>query len=424
MAAVSVASPRTVTVPGDKSLSHRALMLAALAAGPSRLTGLLPSADVLSTAECLRRMGASIPAVGHDIVVDGRGMRSLHAPTQDLDCGNSGTSARLLTGLVAGLGLPARFIGDASLSKRPMRRVTTPLTSMGAAFVTEVGDGLPMRITHGVTTGIDFVSPTASAQVKSALLLAGLTAGVAVVVREPERSRDHTERMFTALGVPLTIDGTTVTLDAGRVELPGFTFDVPGDPSSAAFFAAYALLSGVPIRTSTVTVNPTRMGFFTVLARMGARITTDDAGLSCGEPTAALHIAGSLDAAATIEPSEVPSLIDELPLLACLGAYAPGETRVTGAQELRVKESDRISAVVANLRAIGADADELSDGFVVRGKPGATYAGTVATHGDHRLAMAFGILGALPGNDIRIDDPACVTVSFPTFWDTLTAVRA
>jgi 3-phosphoshikimate 1-carboxyvinyltransferase len=417
-------SPRTVMVPGDKSLSHRALMLAALAAGPSRLTGLLPSADVLSTAECLRRMGAGIPAVGADIVVDGRGMRALHAPSRDLDCGNSGTSARLLAGLVAGLGLPARFVGDASLSTRPMRRVTTPLTAMGAAFVAEAGDGLPMRITHGVEQGIDFVSPTASAQVKSALLIAGLTAGVAVVVREPERSRDHTERMFTALGVPLSIDGTTVTLDAGRVELPGFAFDVPGDPSSAAFFAAYALLSGVPIRTSTVTVNPTRMGFFTVLARMGARITTDDAGLTCGEPTAVLHIAGALAAAATTDPCEVPSLIDELPLLACLGAYAPGETRVTGAQELRVKESDRISAVVDNLRAIGADADELSDGFVVRGKPGATYQGAVATHGDHRLAMAFGILGALPGNDIRIDDPACVTVSFPTFWDTLTAVRA
>jgi 3-phosphoshikimate 1-carboxyvinyltransferase len=419
MAAVSARTPRTVTVPGDKSLSHRALMLAALASGPSRLTGLLPSADVLSTAECLRRLGAAVPPVAADIVVEGQGMRALTAPSRELDCGNSGTSARLLAGLVAGLSLPARFVGDASLSRRPMRRVTGPLTQMGAEFAFEGGDGLPLRITRGVQQGIDFTSPTASAQVKSCVLLAGLTAGVAVVVREPERSRDHTERMLSALGVPLAVDGLIVTLDAGRVELPGFTFDVPGDPSSAAFFAAYALLSGTTIRTTPVTVNPTRMGFFEVLARMGATIATDEAGLTCGEPIAALHVHGVLDAGAIIDPHEVPSLIDELPLLACMGAYAPGETRVTGAQELRVKESDRITAVVNNLRAIGADADELPDGYVVRGRPGATYRGHVITHGDHRLAMAFGIIGALPGNAITIDDPDCVAVSFPTFWSTL-----
>jgi 3-phosphoshikimate 1-carboxyvinyltransferase len=420
--AVTHGTPRTVAVPGDKSLSHRALMLSALATGTSQLEGLLPSADVLSTAECLRRLGVDIPAVGPRIAVTGVGRRGLRAPSHDLDCGNSGTSARLLTGLVAGSGVPARLVGDASLSRRPMKRVTTPLQQMGARFELEAGDGLPMRIVHGVTQGIQYESPTASAQIKSALLLAGLTAGVAVTIREPERSRDHTERMFTALGLPLVVEGTAVTLGATAQELPPFAFCVPGDPSSAAFFAALALLTGIPVTTSPIAVNPTRTGFFDVLVRMGARITSEPLSVECGEPTGALTIRGTLDAAATVDGAAIPALIDELPLLACLAAYAPGETRVADAAELRVKESDRITAVVTALRAIGAEADERPDGFVVRGRPGARYAGHVVTHGDHRLAMAFGVLGAVPGNAITVDDPGCVGVSFPTFWDTLAEV--
>ncbi len=416
--------PRTIRVPGDKSLSHRALMLAGLARGRSVLRGLLPSADVQSTAACLRAMGVSIPTLTDEIVVDGRGRRGLHAPTEALDCGNSGTSARLLTGIVAGAGLPARLIGDASLSKRPMRRVTTPLSAMGAEFAFEAGDGLPLRIVRGVSSPVAWPSPTASAQVKSAILLAGLVSGLPVSVTEPERSRDHSERMLAALGVPLTVDGTTVSVEAYADELPAFALTVPGDPSSAAFFAAYAVLTGRPVRTSAISVNPTRTGFFEVLVRMGAVITTTDAGLECGEPVACLEVQGQLGAPAVIAPGEVPSLIDELPLLACLAAYAPGETRVTGASELRVKESDRISAVVAALRAVGAEADELPDGFVVRGRPGARYHGSIVTHGDHRLAMAFGVLGAVPGNDIVVDDPDCVVVSFPGFWDLLQAAGA
>jgi 3-phosphoshikimate 1-carboxyvinyltransferase len=421
---VSARAPRLIEVPGDKSLSHRALMFAALASGRSVVRGILPSADVHSTAECLRRLGVPIPALAPEVVIDGQGRRGLAAPSQDLDCGNSGTSARLLCGLVAGAGVPARFVGDASLSRRPMRRVTVPLTQMGADFDFEAGDGLPMRIRRGVTTGITWDSPTASAQVKSALLLAGLVAGMPVVVQEPERSRDHTERMLLAFGVPLVIEGTRVSLAPFDGEVPPFTLRVPGDPSSAAFFAGLALVTGAPVRTSPISVNPTRTGFFEVLVRMGATVTTAGAATECGEPVAELEIRGALNAPAIIEAAEVPSLIDELPLLACLAAYAPGETRVSGASELRVKESDRITAVVQALRAVGADADELPDGFVVRGRPGAQYRGRVVTHGDHRLAMAFGVLGAVPGNAIVVDDPDCVSVSFPGFWDSLREVCA
>jgi len=421
---VSAHTPRLIEVPGDKSLSHRALMFAALASGRSIVRGILPSADVHSTAECLRRLGVPIPALAPEIAIVGQGRRGLRPPSLDLDCGNSGTSARLLCGLVAGAGVPARFVGDASLSRRPMRRVTVPLSQMGADFDFESGDGLPMRIRTGVQTGITWESPTASAQVKSALLLAGLVAGVPVVLQEPERSRDHTERMLLAFGVPLVIEGTRVALAPFAGELPAFVLRVPGDPSSAAFFAALALLTGAPVRTSPISVNPTRTGFFEVLVRMGATVTTVGSATECGEPVAELDIRGGLSAPATIEAAEVPSLIDELPLLACLAAYAPGETRVTGAAELRVKESDRITAVVQALRAVGADADELPDGFVVRGRPGAQYRGTVITHGDHRLAMAFGVLGAVAGNAIVVDDPDCVAVSFPGFWDVLRGVCA
>jgi 3-phosphoshikimate 1-carboxyvinyltransferase len=419
---VSMAVPRTVPVPGDKSLSHRALMFAALAEGRSELRGLLPSADVRSTAACLRRLGVAVPELGAVTVVDGVGRRGLRAPGDDLDCGNSGTSARLLLGIVAGADVPARFVGDASLSRRPMRRVTGPLAAMGAEFALEGGDGLPLRLLHGVTQGIAFDSPTASAQVKSALLLAGLVAGLPVTLREPERSRDHTERMGQALGVPLLVDGTEVTLDATNDALPAFAMTVPGDPSSAAFFAAHALLTGRPLRTSPITVNPTRTGFFEVLARMGAQLTTEPLADECGEPTAHLSIGGALAAGAEVAPAEVPSLIDELPLLAVLAALAPGDTVVRGAAELRVKESDRITAVVTALRAIGAEAEELPDGFTVRGRPGARYAGRIVTHGDHRLAMAFGVLGAVPGQAVTVDDPDCVAVSFPGFWDLLAQV--
>ena len=410
-----------VRIPGDKSLSHRALILAALATGQSRVTGLLDSADVRSTAECLRRLGVAVPPILSEVVVAGRGANGLRDPTLDLDCGNSGTSARLLAGLVAGSGRTGRLVGDGSLSRRPMQRIAEPLEAMGARVTFERGDGLPMVVEGAQLHSVEWTTRTASAQIKSAILLAALTSRVAVTVREPVRSRDHTERMLSALGVPVAVDGTSVTLGACEGPLAAFEFAVPGDPSSAAFFAAWALLAGRAVRTSVISTNPTRTGFFGALERVGARIAYDDAGLRCGEPVGRVTIDGALDAPFTIAASEVPALIDELPLIACLAAYAPGETRITGAAELRVKESDRIAAVVSNLRAIGADAEELPDGLVVRGRRTALR-GSIRTYGDHRISMAFGVLGAIRGNNVVLDDRECVAVSFPGFWAELARV--
>jgi 3-phosphoshikimate 1-carboxyvinyltransferase len=329
----------------------------------------------------------------------------------------------LLAGVVAGAGRIARFVGDASLSKRPMRRVAEPLQQMGARFEFEHGDGLPMRIIGARLRPIEWTSRSASAQVKGALLLAGVSARTSVTVHEPSLSRDHTERMLKALGVPLKTQGTSVTLPANPPPIHGFEFEVPGDPSSAAFFAALALLTGTPIETSLISINTTRTGFFSALTRMGARIDIKSDGLRCGEPVGRVTISGELTAPLALRERDVPSMIDELPLLACLAAYAPGDTTVGGAAELRVKESDRITAVVSNLVAIGARAEERPDGFVVHGER-RPLRGAVKTYGDHRIAMAFGILGSLPGNNIKIDDPECVGVSFPTFWDELHRLSA
>jgi 3-phosphoshikimate 1-carboxyvinyltransferase len=422
VAPLTPGQPRDVAVPGDKSLSHRALMLAALAEGRTCVTGILQSADVRSTAECLRRLGVPIPAMSDEMIIESGGVRAMSDSTANLDCGNSGTTVRLLAGIVAGSGRTARFVGDASLSKRPMRRVAEPLERMGARITFETADGLPMTVTGGRLCGIDFTSPTASAQVKSALLLAGVAGRVRVSVREPGRSRDHTERMLSALGAPVRVDDGVVVLDEGCPSLRGFEFAVPGDPSSAAFFAAWSVLRGVAIRTGIISVNPTRAGFFSALARAGASVTTESIGSRCGEPVGSVTVGGSLTAPFIVDGAAVPAMVDELPLIACLATRTPGESRVTGARELRVKESDRIATVVGNLRSVGADADELADGFVVRGTDRALR-GRVLTHGDHRIAMAFGVLAALPGNEIEIDDPACVDVSFPGFWDELRRVE-
>lgn len=404
-----------VRVPGDKSISHRALLLSALAPGRSRVRGLLDSADVRSTAACLRALGAAVPAVGPDVSVEGG---PLAAPAADLDCGNSGTSARLLAGVVAAQPFAARFVGDASLSRRPMRRVAAPLAAMGAEVAFARDDGrLPMRVRGGALRAVEWASETASAQVKSAVLLAGVLAGVEVTVREPHPSRDHTERMLAARGVDVYVHRTAVHVPAGQ-RLAAQDVDVPADPSSAAFFAALAALAGAgELALPDVCLNPTRTGFFFALTAMGARLLVDDERRQGGEEVGTvLASAGAALRGTTVDAAEVPAMVDELPLLACVAACAEGDTVVRGAAELRVKESDRIAAVVDGLRAIGADADEHPDGFVVHGRGPRAFAGRVVTHGDHRLAMAFGVLGALPGNAITVDDPDCVAVSYPQFW--------
>jgi 3-phosphoshikimate 1-carboxyvinyltransferase len=412
-----------VRVPGDKSISHRALLLAVLGTGRSRIRGILDSADVRSTAGALRALGADVPPLGAEIAIAGVGVNGVRSPGSSLDCGNSGTTARLLAGVVAASPIEARFVGDASLSRRPMRRVARPLEAMGARFEFDAADGLPM-VVHGASLrGIDWTNETSSAQVKSAVLLAGLIAGVEVSVSEQRTSRDHTERMLAARGVSVDWSDGRVTVRPDG-PLPSRDTDVPGDPSSAAFFAAIgALASSGELTLRDVGVNPTRTGFFDALREMGARVELESVRDEGGEPVADVLVRPGALRAIELGGDRVPALIDELPLVACVATRAHGETRIRGARELRVKESDRIATVVANLRAIGAHAEELPDGMVIEGSD-APLAGRVATHGDHRLAMAFGILAALPGNRITVDDPDCVAVSFPTFWRELARVRA
>jgi len=412
----------TLRVPGDKSISHRALILSALAEGTSHVRGLLSSADVRSTAGVLLRLGVPLPEVtAGEVVIRGVGLRGLRPPAVELDCGNSGTTARLMAGALAASPFTSRVIGDASLSARPMQRVAQPLTAMGARFEFARGDGLPMTIRGGALHGLTWFSETASAQVKSAVLLAGLVADVPVEVHESAPTRDHTERMLRARGVDVRSEGNTATLlPCGRLDAADM--GVPGDPSSAAFFAALAALAtSGELVLEDVLVNPSRSGAFRMLGRMGATLRFEDFRADGGEQVARLVVSPRVLRGVTIGPEDVSALIDELPVLACAAARAEGETRVTGAAELRVKESDRIAVTVANLRAVGADAEELADGFVVRGSD-RPLAGLVRTHGDHRIAMAFGVLGAVGGNAIEIDDRECVNVSYPGFWSDLARV--
>lgn len=432
-----MSEPRTrVRVPGDKSLTQRALILASLAEGESRLSGLLFGGDADSTAGALRALGAPIPALPSDaseIRVRGRGLRGLRAPPGTLDLGNSGTGTRLLLGVLAGCSLVVRVDGDESLRGRPMARVTQPLSAMGARFEHHGPQGrlpLTVRGAHPLRP-VDWPSPVASAQVKSAILLAGLTGGAFALVTEPRRSRDHTERMLGQVGAPVVSHavsgGWRVELRAPPERIDPLDFRVPGDVSSAAFVLALAALGGVGpegVAVDGVGLNPTRTAFLDVLARMGAGVEvheTTPAGAA--EPIGDVVVRPGPLLGTDVGADEVPRLIDELPLIAVLGARAEGETRITDAAELRAKESDRIAATVANLRAIGASADELPDGLVVRGTSRALR-GPVRAFQDHRIAMAFAVLGALPGSDIAVDTPEVADVSFPGFGALLASLAA
>src|SRR5690606_14120731 len=416
-----------IRVPGDKSISHRALMFAAVARGTSLIRGLLPGEDPRSTAAVLRALGCHVPELpldGAPIAISGIGLRAFAEPAEPLDCGNSGTTARLMLGLLAGCPISATLTGDASLRSRPMRRVTEPLSMMGARFE-ELGqpDRLPIRITGGDLVPIEYRSPRASAQVKSAILLAGLSGGVRVRVSEPVRSRDHTERLLCAMGADIAFehdDDGTPAVDFDPPEfLEPIHLTVPGDFSSAAFFIALGLLAPAgALRIPFVGVNPTRTGLLPVIARMGGSVQLYGACDVCGEPVADIVACPAAPSGTTVAADEIPAMIDEIPVLAVLAARADGETRITGAGELRVKESDRIAALARNLRAIGVEAEELPDGLVIRGTD-APLAGHVQAFQDHRIAMAFGVLAALPGNRITIDDPDVVRYSFPTFWEDL-----
>jgi 3-phosphoshikimate 1-carboxyvinyltransferase len=412
----------TVRVPGDKSITHRALLLGALARGESHVGGALTSLDARSSARVLRALGAEISPLRAGDVVTVRGSGRLRRPAATLDCGNSGTTARLLLGLLAGHPFKATLTGDSSLRRRPMRRVTGPLAEMGARFEERGGDGLPLTVLGGRLRALRHVMPVSSAQIKSALLLAGVAGEVDVAIREPAgRSRDHTERMLRYFGFEVDERDGWITFRPGGRITP-FDLQVPGDPSSAAFMIGAAVLAdGGGVRVAGVGVNPTRTGFLRVLERMGARVTVEDQVDHFGEPVADL-VAGPAELRATeIVPAEVPGLIDEIPLLAALASRAAGSTVFRQVGELRVKESDRLGLIAENLRRVGGVAEVEGDDLHVVGGD-APPRGSVRTAGDHRLAMAFAVLGTLPGARVRIDDLACAAVSFPGFPAALRAL--
>lgn len=409
----------THRVPGDKSITHRALMLAALAIGKSRIIRPLTSLDARSTAAALRATGADITPLRHGATVEVEGRGFHRTAGVSLDCGNSGTTVRLLLGLLAGRPGPIRFTGDRSLRRRPMKRVTEPLGLMGARFEGDP-DHLPLVMHGGPLRPIDWRSPVASAQVKSALLLAGVSGGVPVSVSEPVRSRDHTERMLASFGYTLDIRGTTVRMEPTGTVTP-FEISIPGDPSSAAFLVGAALLGGQgEVTIVEVGLNPTRTGFLSVLERMGADISLGNERTMAGEPTGDITVKPSRLRATTIAPGEVASLVDEVPILACLAARADGESRFDGLAELRHKESDRLALLAQNLRAIGVEAAAEGDSLSIVGTD-RPLAGQVRTEGDHRVAMAFGVLAKSGG--IVVDDPDCAAVSFPGFGAALAAIE-
>jgi 3-phosphoshikimate 1-carboxyvinyltransferase len=414
----------TIRVPGDKSISHRALMLSALAVGESRISGLLEGEDVLATAAAMRAMGAQVERTGDgEWRVHGVGVGSLLQPAQALDMGNSGTSTRLLMGLIASHPISAKFVGDASLSNRPMSRVIEPLSLMGAAFEASVGGRLPLTL-RGASPAvpITYRLPVASAQVKSAILLAGLnTPGITTVI-EPVPTRDHSERMLKGFGGNLTVDvdaaGTRTIRITGEAELRPQQIEVPGDPSSAAFFIVAALLvPGSDLTVANVGLNPTRAGLIEVLRQMGGSIEVLNPREVGGEPVADLRVRASPLKGIKIDPTIAPSMIDEYPILFVAAALAEGKTVTSGLDELRVKESDRLAVMAAALTAAGARVTETVDGLTIDGTGGEPLegGGPIATHLDHRIAMSMAVAGLASYHGVEVDDTRPIATSFPAF---------
>ncbi|MBA3943610.1 MAG: 3-phosphoshikimate 1-carboxyvinyltransferase [Herpetosiphonaceae bacterium] len=409
----------TIAVPGDKSISHRAIIFNAIAEGNARISHFLTGADCLSTIRCVEALGVRVERTGDEVRIFGRGLRGLRAPAGVLDCGNSGTTIRLLTGLLAGQAFSTTLTGDASLQRRPMRRVIKPLRQLGAV-VEGTGDGYaPLMIYGQPLHGGSYDLPVASAQVKSALLLAGLLGDAPLILTGQLASRDHTERLFTAMGLDIKVAADRITLfpPSHPVFPYPVSLRVPGDPSSAAFWwVAAAIHPDAEITTTGVCLNPTRTGALDVLRAMGAQIAITNRGQAGEEPTGDVTVRGAGLRGLRIDGPLIPRLIDELPVLAVAAAHAVGETVIADAAELRVKESDRIATVVRELRAMGAPIDPTVDGLIIGGG-GELHGAPVHSHGDHRLAMALAVAALTAEGTTVINDAGAADVSYPAFWE-------
>ena len=408
-----------LSVPGDKSISHRALMFSAVARGTSVIRGLSGGRDVASTAGCLRSLGVEISAGEPDTVtVRGVGKNGLRRPAGELDAGNSGTTIRLLSGILAGQDFPTRISGDRYLCQRPMGRIIEPLERMGARISAQAGGKPPLTIDGGGLEGIRYSLPVASAQVKSCVLLAGLYARGRTTVVEKVASRDHTERLLSLFGVEVRKAGLEVSLEGGA-ELEAAEVRVPGDPSSAAFFAAAAaILSGGEVRIDNLCLNPTRAAFFEVLEKMGASVKRMNERSQAGEPVADLLVGSGKLTGCRVDGAILPSLIDEVPVLAVVASQAEGLTRICEASELRVKETDRLKAVHENLTRMGAVVRELPDGLEIEG-PVRLKGARLESYGDHRIAMAFAVAALAAEGETLIEDAGCADISFPGFFPLL-----
>ncbi len=428
----------SVPVPGDKSIAHRAILLAGLASGQSRITGGSLGEDNIATLGALRAMGVRASEEASTLTVDGVGLDGLSAPSGPIDCGNSGTTMRLLAGVLAAQRFAAELVGDASLSRRPMGRVAAPLRLRGARIEGKIDPRRPGEITAPVRIGplpaphvlsaLEYETPVASAQVKSAILLSGLWADGPTYVREPLVSRDHTERMLSALGVPLRSIGAMVELDPASWSgvLPAFTLQVPGDLSAAAFLVVAAqLVPGSRVDVRRVGLNPTRTGLLEILRDMGGVLDAEARGDELGEPVGDLHAAFASLRGVRTGGEVVTRAIDEVPILCALAARAAGRTEILDAAELRVKESDRIATMASVLAAFGVQVEERPDGLVVEGVPDRPLrAATVPSRGDHRVAMTAAVLGLVADGPTRVTDAACIATSFPRFAGTLRALGA
>lgn len=418
-----------IFAPGDKSISHRSLILGAMAKGKTNITGLLEGADIMATAEAMNKLGARVERIKKgEWIIKGCGEAGLISPSEPIDCGNAGTGVRLLMGAISGYKISATFKGDTSLSSRPMARVLNPLEQMGIEYNCDEGETLPATIiSSGNLKSIDYVSPHASAQVKSAILLAGINTSGVTSITEHTLSRDHSENMLKAFGATINIEtqgqGQKVSIK-GPVTLKGTDISIPGDPSSAAFPIIAAIITpGSDILVQNVMMNPTRIGLFTTLTEMGAYLRADNYRTSGGEIIADIHVKYSQLNGVIVPEERAPSMIDEYPILAVAAAYAKGTTVMRGIAEMRVKESDRIKATFKLLIKNGVDVKEHSDGLSIKGGS-VTGGATVLTHHDHRIAMSALILGINAENPITIDDSSMIATSFPTFFELMAEIGA